>query len=52
MKNNGPLANQTFENITKMSQLSDIHEHLYKKYVTLGQVIEAWKVHHKHFYSL
>lgn len=35
-----------------MSQMTEIHEHLYKRYVTLGQVIEARRVHHKHFYSL
>ncbi|KAI8626051.1 hypothetical protein F5Y19DRAFT_466640 [Xylariaceae sp. FL1651] len=47
-----PLANETFEDIEEKSVLNEIHTHLFRRYVLLGQVIDARKLHHKHFYSL
>ncbi|KAM5360707.1 hypothetical protein ACJZ2D_013585 [Fusarium nematophilum] len=47
-----PLANDNFESIEDVKTLQDIQSHLYDKYVLLNQVIEARKLHHKHFYSI
>ncbi|OTA94692.1 hypothetical protein M434DRAFT_394488 [Hypoxylon sp. CO27-5] len=47
-----PLANETFENVKDEKTLRDIHAHLYQEYVLLGKVIDARKLHHKHFYPL
>lgn len=47
-----PLANQTFEDIQDESVLQAVHSYLFDKYVLLGQVIDARKLHHKHFYPL
>ncbi|KAM0425389.1 hypothetical protein ACHAPT_009446 [Fusarium lateritium] len=47
-----PLANDTFETIQNEKTLREIHSHLLAKYVLLGNVIDARKLHHKHFYSL
>lgn len=47
-----PLANETFEEIQEEKTLREIHAHLFEKYVLLGKVIDARKLHHKHFYSL
>ncbi|RFU76443.1 mfs allantoate [Trichoderma arundinaceum] len=47
-----PLANQTFEDIEDATTLRTVHSHLYEKYVLIGQVIDARKLHHTHFYSL
>ncbi|KAL7793752.1 hypothetical protein V8C37DRAFT_76209 [Trichoderma ceciliae] len=47
-----PLANQTFEDIEDKETLRAVHSHLFEKYVLLGKVIDARKIHHTHFYSL
>lgn len=47
-----PLANETFESIKDEKTLREIHVHLFDKYVLIGKVIDARKLHHKHFYSL
>lgn len=46
------LANQTFEDIEDESTLRVVHSHLFEKYVLIGKVIDARKLHHTHFYSL
>ncbi|KAI0880759.1 uncharacterized protein GGS22DRAFT_182070 [Annulohypoxylon maeteangense] len=46
-----PLANETFD-VNDEKTLREIHAHLYQEYVLLGKVIDARKLHHKHFYSL
>ncbi|UKZ52655.1 hypothetical protein TrVGV298_006436 [Trichoderma virens] len=40
-----PLVNQTFEDINA------VHSHLFDRYVLTGQVIDARRLHHSHFYS-
>ncbi|RSM20261.1 hypothetical protein CDV31_000755 [Fusarium ambrosium] len=47
-----PLANDEFEAIDDEKTLREVHPHLFDKYVLLGNVIDARKLHHKHFYSL
>ncbi|KAI8960401.1 hypothetical protein F5Y11DRAFT_349536 [Daldinia sp. FL1419] len=47
-----PLANETFEDASDESVLREIHAHLYQEYVLLGKVIDARRLHHKHFYPL
>ncbi|KAF7546260.1 hypothetical protein G7Z17_g8560 [Cylindrodendrum hubeiense] len=47
-----PLANETFDTIDDEKTLKEVHLHLFDKYVLLGKVIDARKLHHKHFYSL
>ncbi|KAI0097145.1 hypothetical protein F4814DRAFT_128368 [Daldinia grandis] len=47
-----PLANETFEDANDETVLREIHAHLYQEYVLLGKVIDARKLHHKHFYPL
>lgn len=46
------LANQTFEDIEDENTPKEVHSHLFEKYVLIGKVIEARKLHHTHFYSL
>lgn len=46
------LANETFEDVRDEKVLREIHDHLYQEYVLLGKVIDARKLHHKHFYPL
>ncbi|KAI1456677.1 hypothetical protein F4805DRAFT_467878 [Annulohypoxylon moriforme] len=46
-----PLANETFD-VHDEQTLREIHAHLYQEYVLLGKVIDARKLHHKHFYPL
>ncbi|KAI1828392.1 hypothetical protein F4861DRAFT_528930 [Xylaria intraflava] len=45
-----PLANETFQSLDDEDTLRQIHSHLFLEYVLLGRVIEARKLHHKHFY--
>ncbi|KAI1206620.1 uncharacterized protein F4807DRAFT_463565 [Annulohypoxylon truncatum] len=45
------LANETFD-VKDEKTLREIHAHLYQEYVLLGKVIDARKLHHKHFYPL
>lgn len=45
-----PLANDDFEKVDDEGVLKDIHGHLFESYVLLGKVIDARKLHHKHFY--
>lgn len=45
------LANETFD-VDDEATLREIHSHLYQEYVLLGKVIDAIKLHHKHFYPL
>ncbi|KAI1654605.1 hypothetical protein F4813DRAFT_398932 [Daldinia decipiens] len=47
-----PLANETFGDVSDETVLREIHAHLYQEYVLLGKVIDARKLHHKHFYPL
>ncbi|RSL70419.1 hypothetical protein CEP53_001891 [Fusarium sp. AF-6] len=47
-----PLANDEFEAIDDKKTLREVHSHFFAKYVLLGNVIDARKLHHKHFYSL
>ncbi|RYP36854.1 hypothetical protein DL767_003244 [Monosporascus sp. MG133] len=47
-----PLANMMFEDVRDVSTLQAIHAHLFQEYVLLGRVIDARRLHHKHFYSL
>jgi hypothetical protein len=47
-----PLANQTFEDIEDEETLRRVHSYLFGKYVLIGKVIDARKLHHTHFYSL
>ncbi|KAI1368681.1 hypothetical protein F5Y08DRAFT_325949 [Xylaria arbuscula] len=47
-----PLANETFEPIGDDNVLNEIHSYLFREYVLQGKVIEARKLHHKHFYPL
>ena len=47
-----PLANMAFEDVDDDSTLQSIHAHLFQEYVLLGRVIDARRLHHKHFYSL
>ncbi|KAI1328999.1 hypothetical protein F5Y16DRAFT_409363 [Xylariaceae sp. FL0255] len=47
-----PLANDTFETVEDDSTLKKIHAHLFNEYVLLGKVIDARKLHHKHFYPM
>jgi hypothetical protein len=49
-RNSIPLANKTFENIKDVKLLRQLHSHLPQKYVLLGKVIDARKLHHTHFY--
>ncbi|KAK3303235.1 uncharacterized protein B0T15DRAFT_495800 [Chaetomium strumarium] len=51
-KSKASLASQTFEQLTSETEVSEVHEYLFKQYVLLGKVIAARKIHHKHFYSL
>lgn len=46
------LANETFEDIEDEKTLREIHGYLFDKYVLLGKVIDARRLHRKHFYSL
>ncbi|KAI1112839.1 hypothetical protein F5Y14DRAFT_244471 [Nemania sp. NC0429] len=50
--NETPLANETFERVQDEAVLNQIHSHLFSEYVLLGKVIDARKLHHKHFYPL
>ncbi|KAI1347590.1 hypothetical protein F5Y01DRAFT_240286 [Xylaria sp. FL0043] len=50
--NETPLANETFEHVQDEAVLNEVHDHLFKEYVLLGKVIDARKLHHKHFYPL
>ncbi|KAK9414658.1 hypothetical protein SUNI508_10941 [Seiridium unicorne] len=47
-----PLGNDCFEIITEVKVLQEIHDHLFEEYVLLGKVVDARKLHHKHFYPL
>ncbi|PNP50352.1 hypothetical protein THARTR1_08956 [Trichoderma harzianum] len=47
-----PLANQTFEDVQDQETLRTVHSHLFDRYVLTGQVIDARRLHHAHFYSL
>ncbi|KAK4063857.1 hypothetical protein Trihar35433_8565 [Trichoderma harzianum] len=47
-----PLANQTFEDVQDQETLRTVHSHLFDRYVLTGQVIDARRLHHTHFYSL
>lgn len=47
-----PLANVAFEDVDDEGTLQSIHAHLFQEYVLLGRVIDARRLHHKHFYSL
>ncbi|KAI0967045.1 hypothetical protein F4678DRAFT_465849 [Xylaria arbuscula] len=47
-----PLANETFEQVQDETVLNEIHTHLFREYVLLGKVIDARKLHHKHFFPL
>ncbi|KAK8122214.1 MFS allantoate transporter [Apiospora sp. TS-2023a] len=47
-----PLANDDFEKVDDEGVLKDIHGHLFELYVLLGKVMDARKLHHKHFYPL
>ncbi|KAL7944080.1 hypothetical protein V8C42DRAFT_96105 [Trichoderma barbatum] len=47
-----PLANQTFEDVFDQDVLRVVHSHLFDRYVLTGQVIDARRLHHTHFYSL
>ncbi|KAL7931850.1 hypothetical protein V8C35DRAFT_308732 [Trichoderma chlorosporum] len=47
-----PLANQTFGDIEDQEALRVIHSHLFDRYVLTGQVIDARRLHHSHFYPL
>jgi hypothetical protein len=47
-----PLANETFDAAQDEKTLQEIHSHLFEKYVLLTKVIDARKLHHKHFYPL
>ncbi|CAH0052439.1 unnamed protein product [Clonostachys solani] len=49
---NVPLGNQTFQDLVDEKALQEIHAHLFEKYNLIGRVIDARKLHHKHFYSL
>ncbi|KAH7304580.1 hypothetical protein B0I35DRAFT_484412 [Stachybotrys elegans] len=46
------LANQNFQDIKDQKTIDEVHSHLFKKYTLLGQVIDARRVHHKHFYPV
>ncbi|KAI0098675.1 hypothetical protein GGR51DRAFT_577026 [Nemania sp. FL0031] len=50
--NEKPLANETFEHVDDEAVLGQIHSHLLSEYVLLGKVIDARKLHHKHFFPL
>ncbi|KAI8946385.1 hypothetical protein F4801DRAFT_564907 [Xylaria longipes] len=50
--NETPLANETFEHVQDESVLNQINAHLFSEYVLLGKVIDARKLHHKHFFPL
>ncbi|KAI9736221.1 MAG: hypothetical protein M1834_001107 [Cirrosporium novae-zelandiae] len=45
------LANQTFEDLESEPELNEIQSYLNLKYVLLGRVIRARKLHHAHFFS-
>lgn len=47
-----PLANQTFHALDDEKALQDVHAHLFERYNLIGGVIDARRLHHKHFYSL
>ncbi|KAG8420581.1 hypothetical protein J3459_010943 [Metarhizium acridum] len=47
-----PLANDKFESIQDETVLRQVHSHLFEKYVLFSKVIDARKLHHKHFYPL
>ncbi|KAK2616618.1 hypothetical protein QQS21_000441 [Conoideocrella luteorostrata] len=47
-----PLANDSFQGIKDEHELRQLHSHLFSKYVLLSKVIDARKLHHKHFYPL
>lgn len=47
-----PLANENFEHVQEETILNQIHSHLFSEYILLGKVIDARKLHHKHFYPL
>ncbi|KAF7560550.1 hypothetical protein G7046_g3593 [Stylonectria norvegica] len=46
------LANDNFDTLDDEKTLREVHSHLFDKYVLLGKIIDARKLHHKHFYSL
>ncbi|KAI0438334.1 hypothetical protein F4803DRAFT_535307 [Xylaria telfairii] len=50
--NETPLANETFEHVEDETVLNQINTHLFSEYVLLGKVIDARKLHHKHFFPL
>ncbi|KAI1147920.1 hypothetical protein F4825DRAFT_455000 [Nemania diffusa] len=50
--NETPLANETFEHVQDETVLNQINAHLFSEYVLLGKVIDARKLHHKHFFPL
>ncbi|KAH9899086.1 hypothetical protein F4778DRAFT_771654 [Xylariomycetidae sp. FL2044] len=47
-----PLSNESFEGLNNASALNEVHVHLYAEYVLLSKVIDARKLHHKHFYPV
>lgn len=47
-----PLANENFSSLDEEKTLREVHSYLFDKYVLIGKVIDARKLHHKHFYSL
>ncbi|KAL6695704.1 hypothetical protein J3F84DRAFT_395134 [Trichoderma pleuroticola] len=47
-----PLAKKTFEDVQDQETLRTVHSHLFDRYVLTGQVIDARRLHHAHFYSL
>ncbi|KAI1754831.1 hypothetical protein F4782DRAFT_528188 [Xylaria castorea] len=47
-----PLSNETFEHVQDETVLNEINAHLFSEYVLLGKVIDARKLHHKHFFPL
>ncbi|KAI1773620.1 hypothetical protein F4818DRAFT_449017 [Hypoxylon cercidicola] len=49
---NVPLANEPFEGVTDEKTLREIHAHIYHEYALIEKVINAKKLHHKHFYWL
>jgi hypothetical protein len=50
--NKTSIVVQEFKDVEDETTLQALHEYLFEKYVLLGRVIKARKLHHSHFYAV
>lgn len=46
------LVSQTFDAVESEEELRELHNHLFRRYVLLGKVISARRLHHKHYFPV